>query len=209
LDQTLDFHERERLAAKERDRLERDDLQNEMAGRETNRIKRLGEVPGTPAAEKKRREREDRQKMDRLAVLMSDPTYRALYEDMSSMLHEQRNRTQEQLQLLEERLEAIHQRLDDTGPNAPSAQERERLEQERLDLQRRQQDWLDYQINILDPAQDRLNDRENPPDMDELKDIQNTIREAAPKMLENTLEEENTATTTPQRTAEVTLPSLG
>lgn len=183
MDQTLDFHKRERLAAKERDRLERDDIQNEMAGRETNRMKRLGEVPGSPAAEKKRREREERQKMDRLAVLMSDPAYRALYEDVSNTLSEQQTRTQEQLQLLEERLEAIDRRLDDTGPNAPSAQERERLERERLDLQRRQQDWLDYQINILESAQDRLNDNNNPPDMDELDQIRRDLIDSAPKAL--------------------------
>ena len=183
MDQTLDFHEREKRAAKERDRLERDDIQYEMAGREINRIKRLGEVPGTSAAEKKRRERENRQKMDRLAVLMSDPAYRALYEDVSNTLSEQQTKTQEQLQLLEERLEAIDRRLDDTGSNAPSAQERERLERERLELQRRQQDWLDYQITILDPAKDRLNDRDNPPDMEELDQIRRNLIDGAPKAL--------------------------
>ncbi len=177
----MDFHTREQVAAKERERQEHDDLQNERAGRETGRIKRLEDLPGTPKYEKKRKEREARETLTQLAALLRDPEYAALYNAVDDALSEQEDRTQAALDRLGDRLDAIERRLEMTGPGAPDAEERKRLEEERLELQRRQQAWLDYKLNVLDPARKRLEDPDNPPSKGELKAIQKQIEENAPR----------------------------
>lgn len=78
------------------------------------------------------------------------------------------------------------------GPNAESivwrgdepCYEEMQAARERLEvLHRAQQDLLDYQNGVLGPARDRLEDEDNPPTPDELRDILGRIRNGAPRHL--------------------------
>ncbi|SDG59429.1 hypothetical protein [Thalassobaculum litoreum] len=96
-----EFHDREaRLEAEQRRRIH-DDLANEMAGRETGRIKRLDHPGEEPVGARDRKEKEERERaasLTRLQVLLNDPAYRALYNDTFDQLRAAEAATEAALQ---------------------------------------------------------------------------------------------------------------
>lgn len=98
-------------------RVEFDDLQNEIAGRETGRRTRfLRDGPGAEAARKKR-ETQFRE-LTRLAQLLNDPIYRAKYGGVLQLLSEAERATEAAIERLSNQINAVQAEIDDMRDNA-------------------------------------------------------------------------------------------
>lgn len=102
-----------------RDQQTFDDLQNEMAGRDTGRIQRFGIAAGRDfeAKQEAKREKAYRDALHRL--LMTDPEYRKLYEDLGTALSEAETAADTEIHRLESQLAQVEADLDDMRTNAP------------------------------------------------------------------------------------------
>lgn len=101
-----------------RQRREFDDLQNEVAGRETGRRTRfLRDGPGSDAEKRKEREAQ-RRALSRLAQLLNDPVYRAKYDGVLRLLSEAERATEAAIEHLTEEINATKAELDDMMENA-------------------------------------------------------------------------------------------
>lgn len=106
--------EQKELAAAQRQ--EFDDLQNEIAGRETGRRARfLKDGPGSETAKEK--ERDARRALKRLAELLNDPVYRAKYDGVMTAL-------QDAERAIETALERITREIDAVGDDIANMQDR-------------------------------------------------------------------------------------
>jgi len=100
-----------------RQRQEFDDLQNEIAGRSTGRRARF--LPDGPGSEEaKRKEREARAFQTRLAEMLTDPIYRAKYEDTLNILRDAERAVDAALAQIEIDLVAAQAHLDDLQDRA-------------------------------------------------------------------------------------------
>ena len=95
-----------------------DDLQNELAGRETGRIARfgVGSERARQIEEKKRRERAFRDELERL--LASDPEYRALYNDLGNKLRDAETEADETISALLKRIADLEDEISRMQDNA-------------------------------------------------------------------------------------------
>lgn len=95
-----------------------DDLQNELAERETGRIARfgVGSERARQIEEKKRRERAFRDELERL--LATDPEYRALYSDLGNKLHDAETEADETISVLLKRIASIEDEISRMQHNA-------------------------------------------------------------------------------------------
>lgn len=101
-----------------RQRQEFDDLQNEIAGRETGRRTRfLRDGPGSDAEKKKEREAQ-RRALTRLAQLLNDPVYRAKYDGVLQLLSEAERATEAAIEHLTEQISAAQTELGEMMENA-------------------------------------------------------------------------------------------
>ncbi|WP_299825329.1 hypothetical protein [uncultured Roseobacter sp.] len=99
-------------------RREFDDLQNEIAGRETGRRARfLKDGPGSEAEKKKEREAQHRA-LTRLAQLLNDPVYRAKYDGVLRLLSDAERATEAAIDQLNSQIDAAQSELDDMMGNA-------------------------------------------------------------------------------------------
>lgn len=99
-------------------RREFDDLQNEIAGRETGRRARfLRDGPGSEAAKKKERDAQHRE-LTRLAQLLNDPIYRTKYDSVRQLLSDAEQATEAAIEQLETQIDAARSELDDMMDNA-------------------------------------------------------------------------------------------
>ena len=93
-------------------RREFDDLQNEIAGRETGRRARfLRDGPGSEAA--KKRERDAQQALTRLAQFLNDPIYRAKYDRVLQVLSDAERATEAAIDQLNTKIITAQAELDD------------------------------------------------------------------------------------------------
>ena len=93
-------------------RREFDDLQNEVAGRQTGRQARfLRNGPGSEAAKKK--ERDAQRALTRLAQLLNDPIYRAKYDGVSQVLSDAERATEAAIDQMNTQIIATQAELDD------------------------------------------------------------------------------------------------
>lgn len=140
------------LDKKEQDR---DDFNNEMAGRDVGRMRRFLPEAASPVESEKRKDRE-RQHISRLlALLKNDPEYAEAHQNAMDILRH--------YELAAERA------LEDAVANG---------DQDRIDEIRR------YQVDVLGTARERLTGEDNPASMDELNTIQQRIEESAPFVIE-------------------------
>lgn len=205
-----------------------DDLQNELAGREVGRARRFlsGDEAG-PGGGRKDKGGMDAAALTALDILMQDPEYAALYNEVSDLLSRAEAAIEAALARAENDLSEANAELDDTldsanrlpdgtavfrdqngnirtedgrlvegeeaegivwKDNAPSYEgfvarkraadaARERVE----DLQR-------YQVDVLGRARDRMNDHDNPPAPDELRELQRDIVERAPEAVRDEID---------------------
>lgn len=102
-----------------RDQQTFDDLQNEVAGRETGRIQRFGiaAARNVEAKQEAKREKAYRDALHRL--LMTDPEYRKLYEDLGTALSEAETTADTEIARLEGLMAQAEAHLDDMRANAP------------------------------------------------------------------------------------------
>lgn len=99
-------------------RREFDDLQNEIAGRETGRRARfLKDGPSSEAAKKKERDAQ-RRALTRLAQLLNDPVYRAKYDSVLHILSDAEQATEAAIDQLNSQIDAVQSELDDMMNNA-------------------------------------------------------------------------------------------
>ena len=108
--------EQKEIAA--RQRREFDDLQNEIAGRETGRRARfLKDGPGSETAKRKERDAQHRE-LTRLAQLLNDPIYRAKYDSVLKLLSDAEQATEAAIDQLNSQIDAAKTELDDMMDNA-------------------------------------------------------------------------------------------
>lgn len=101
-----------------RQRREFDDLQNEIAGRETGRRARfLKDGPSSEAAKKKERDAQHRA-LTRLAQLLNDPIYRTKYDSVLQLLSGAEQATEAAIDQLENQIDAAQSELGDMMNNA-------------------------------------------------------------------------------------------
>ena len=95
-----------------------DDLQNELAGRETGRMVRfgVGSARAQQIEEKKRRERAFRNELERL--LATDPEYRALYNDLGGKLRDAEAEADESISALLKRIASLEEEIVRMQENA-------------------------------------------------------------------------------------------
>lgn len=94
-----------------------EDLQNEIAGRETGRRARF--LPNGPRSEEaERKKREERAFQTRLAELLADPIYRAKYETAIRVLNSAEQATEAALAQIDIDLAAAHDNLRDIQDRA-------------------------------------------------------------------------------------------
>lgn len=215
------FHDREACVDAKFRRRERDDLADELAGRENGRIKRLdhpGEAPPNSKKEQERKRRESAASMTQLQVLLNDLVYRALYNETFDQLRAAEAATEAALETAHDALSQADTALEDTlanaarlpggtrvfrdadgnirtedgeivsGPDAetivwnggePSYEELLARRKASEETRQRVNDLLRYQNDVLGRARDRMEDPDNPPSPDELKQIQDDIEEGA------------------------------
>lgn len=105
---------------KELTRLQRqefDDLQNEIAGRETGRQARfLRDGPGSEIAKKK--EREAQRALTRMAQLLNDPVYRAKYGSVLQVLSDSEQATEAAIDQLTKQITDAQTEIDEMKSNA-------------------------------------------------------------------------------------------
>ncbi|WP_299919454.1 hypothetical protein [uncultured Roseobacter sp.] len=95
-----------------------DDLQNEIAGRETGRRARfLKDGPGSEAAKKKERDTQHRE-LTRLAQLLNDPVYRAKYDSVLQQLSDAEQATEAAIDKLTDQIDDAQSELNDMMNNA-------------------------------------------------------------------------------------------
>ena len=93
-------------------RREFDDLQNEIAGRETGRRARfLRDGPGSESG--KKRKRDAQRALTRLAQLLNDPIYRAKHDRVLQVLSDAERATEAAIDQLNAQIMAAHAELDD------------------------------------------------------------------------------------------------
>lgn len=102
-----------------RDQQTFDDLQNELAGRDTGRIQRFGIAAARDfeAKQEAKREKAYRDALHRL--LMTDPEYRKLHENLGTALSEAETTADTEIARLEGQLAQAKAELDDMRANAP------------------------------------------------------------------------------------------
>ncbi|WP_299867658.1 hypothetical protein [uncultured Roseobacter sp.] len=99
-------------------RREFDDLQNEIAGRETGRRARfLRDGPGSETAKKKERDAQHRE-LTRLAQLLNDPIYRAKYDSVLQLLSDAEQATEAAIDHLETQIDAAQSEINGMMNNA-------------------------------------------------------------------------------------------
>ena len=106
---------------------------------------------------------------------LTDPEYAEAYESAQNAIAAFKERMAARLEQLEAGIEALEEKLEDLTSGSP---EYKRLMREREDLQRKQQDMLDYYNESVRPVEDRLNDPNNPLSLEELEEFQDNIDQA-------------------------------
>ena len=220
-----DDHPQEPDTSIERRERDRDDLNNEMAGREVGRVRRFLPEGSDPASLRKRREREREYRSRLMALLQSSTAYAALYQETKDTLRKAEAATEIALAEARDRITGAQEAVaglrdkastlpdgaqvyrdaegnvrtedgtlvegDDLDritwrEGAPSYEDIAAARRAAADAQANYDAILRYQTDVLGRARDRLTDEDNPPTMDEIRDIQQRITEEAPFTRQNT-----------------------
>ncbi len=215
----------------ERDRI---DLNHEIAGRETGRIKRFlsgDSVDYYGESEKKKSEREFRTLLE--ILLAEDPNYAALYTRVSEKLDKARQAADQALIDINLHLEDSERKLQMMRDQAAELEDGTKVfrsengesvytkEGERLDNDKAQDirfsgdepSWEEYnadkgdhetairqkeeveafQRDVLDPAEARMKDEDNPMLTDELEDLEQILDDRVPEIIRSAYRHDVTA----------------
>ncbi|MDJ0683492.1 MAG: hypothetical protein QNJ84_02210 [Alphaproteobacteria bacterium] len=226
-------------------RQDRDDYNNEMAGRETGRIHRFfqKERPGSPH-DRDRKARREHAALTALMALLADPAYAALYQDTVDMVNDHAAKAEAALEDAEQALATAEARLDELLQNAARLPDGRRVFRDAdgtlhaedgapidpvdaegilwpddapsyedylahrravADARQKVEDWRDYLVSVIGVARDRLSDEDNPLTADELRELQDRIRDQAPEAV---AEPDAPAAHTKDTSFALTLPDL-
>ena len=189
----------------DRRRQDADDLQDEIASRDTGRVKRFLTAEGgnAEANEKRRARRAFRDALE--ALLATDPEYRALYEELGETLSHAEANADAVIAEMRDRAarlpdgRRVFRRADgsvvdeagETFPvefadgiqwpqGAPSAEAYFGALQRRDQMNALLTDWLDYRTDTLGGIRDRYEDRDDPMKKDGLKGALDDIESRKP-----------------------------
>ena len=234
------------VSAARRREQDRDDYNNEIAGREVGRIRRFLPDDARPDHSGKRAKRESNRVSALLSLLQSDPAYAALYSETLDKLREAEAAAALALSQATSALDQARTDLADALDGASTLADGtrvfrdqngdvwteggQRVEGDALDEivwregtvsheeflarkkavdegQRNVEAILQYQVEILGDARDRLMNEDDPPSMDEMKEMQENFVELAPDAVLSKLNPDPDLA--PSDTANLTIPKLG
>ncbi len=198
---------------------DRDDFNNEVAGRDTGRIKRFLSQEARDHLE----EGKDEKRQEKLSLLdillMTDPVYAQLYSDVMEKTEQIDRAVNKALMLANQRIDNLETNLADIRGRAqrlsdgtlvyrsqdgavfsddgilvsqreigavrweasdPSWEERREAGEALESAYRKKEEIEEYRDGTLQHAKDRMNDRDNPPDKDELQDLYDSITNEVP-----------------------------
>ena len=115
---------------------------------------------------------------------LADPQYAEAYESAQNAIAAFKERMAARLEQLEAGIEALEEKLEDLTSSSP---EYKRLMKDREDLQRKQQDLLDYYNDTVRPIEDRMDNPDHPPSKKELEVFNDKVQKDADRIfgLEN------------------------
>ena len=196
-----------------------DDYNDEIAGRDTGRIKRFLSQEARDHLE----DGKDGKRQEKLSLLdillMTDPVYAQLYSDVMEKIEEIDRAVNKALMLANQRIDNFETNLADIKGRAqrlgdgtliyrsqdgavfsdngilvsqqemgdvrwensnPSWEERREAGEALDSAYRKKEEIEEYRDGTLQHAKDRMNDRDNPPDKDELQDLYDSITNEFP-----------------------------
>lgn len=198
---------------------ELDDYNNEIAGRDTGRIKRFlsQEARNQIKDGKKDKTQEKLSLLD--ILLMTDPVYARLYSDVMNKIEEIDRAIDKALARIEQRIDYLEEKLSDIQKRAqkledgtliyrsqngtvftddgivvsqamlgnvrwkasdPSWEERHETGDNLDSTYKKKEEIEEYRDGALQHAKNRINDRDNPPDKDELQNIRDELYNERP-----------------------------
>jgi vacuolar-type H+-ATPase subunit I/STV1 len=191
--------------AKRRDQ-DRDDFNNENAGRDVGRIARFLPKEARAGLRAEKREKKMSEALTRLAILMQDPAYAEAFERAGNTIRDFKERAEDRLQQFDDRIDKIDAELEALGQDSAGSEAYDRLRQEREDLQRRQQEILDYYQTVIQPMEERMNDPTDPPSKEEIDDFNDKVHQDMDNRFFSPQAEQASIAPKP---LDVPLPSLG
>lgn len=162
------------------------DYNHELAGGENGRIKRFSVDSPTllNSQEQEKRKSKERQFTSMLAyMLANDAQYRQLYFEVEAKLEEAQSQVDEALLKINQELDDIQYQLDNADELGLSEEQKIELKRKQDELERHSQEIQDYQHNVIDHIRQRMDDKDDPPDKDELQHYSELIETHKPESL--------------------------
>lgn len=162
------------------------DYNHELAGGENGRIKRFSVDSQTylNTEEQEKRKAQKQQFTSMLAYMLeNDAQYRQLYFEVEAKLEEAQSQVGEALLKINKELDDIQLHLENADELGLSEEERLKLRRRKEELERHRQEIEEYQRDVLDPVQQRMNDKDNPPTKEEFQNFQDMIGDKKPEYL--------------------------
>lgn len=209
---------------------ELDDYNNEIAGRDTGRIKRFLSQEARDHLEGGKKDK-SQEKLSLLDILlMTDPVYAQLYSDVMEKIEKIDQAVSKALANSEKRIDTLKENLADIRGRAerladgtlvyrskdgavfsddgilisqqemvdvewkssnPSWEERREAGEALDSAYKKKEEIEEYRDGALQHAKDRMNDRENPPDKDEMKDLYDSITDILPDDVKANMDNSN------------------
>lgn len=163
------------------------DYNHELSGADNRgRIQRFSVDAPTHlnSSEQEKRKSRERQFTTMLAYMLeNDEQYRALYFEVEAKLEEAQSQIDEALIKINQELDEIKFQLENADELGLSAAQQIELKRKQDELEHHRQEIQDYQRDVLDHIRQRMDDKDNPPDKEELDSFQDMLREQRPEIL--------------------------
>lgn len=181
-----DYYSDEKINARaaERRRVDFDDLQNELAGRDNGKISRF-------ISEKERERRSGKVTPDKafrtmLDAMLADPAYAAAYQDTMNAINDADSAVYDAMVESADKLHDASDALEDAIENGASPEEIARLQKEYEDAKERHRRMQEYEAELaaIRARMENENDPPSPEELEALKKRAIDIQEEAQRGLE-------------------------
>lgn len=156
-------------------------------------------------AKKARKTEAELAQLSALQQRLTDPNYAEAYTQAKDTIADFKEHMTERLEQIDQQIDALDKKLEDYAPGSP---EHKRIMREREDLQRRQQELLDYYNDIIRPIEERMDDPDNPPTKEELDEFNDKARRDMDDVLSREQKAHVTPDPRPIETADTVVPDL-
>ena len=156
-------------------------------------------------AKKARKADTDLAQLSALQQFLTDPEYAEAYQTARDTIADFKEHMTERLEQIDQRIEALDEKL---GNHAPGSPEYKRLIREREDLQRKQQELLDYYNDTIRPIEERMDDPDNPPTKEELDEFNDKVQQKMDQVFNDLPPIEPLAEPKIVKTSELEIPTL-